>query len=196
MKDPIHEEQLERWLHEAAEIDAPPLPAPDALATRVRKQFRRRRIARRVAGATAVAAALLAMAGIAVLNRDTSAPSPAAQQMASASQAEVEQLRARLAALEKELAAQKARLELLANARQNPREKSAISAEALLPPEALMQIAWEQTATMVLDRAERLAAAKRNQEAAAEYRRIIEDFPSTSLVDTAKKELRQLTSNF
>jgi hypothetical protein len=195
VKHPIREEQLDAWLRDAADAALPALQTPNALTARVYRKFHRRRIARQIAGATTAVAALLTISGIAVFYRGTSAPSPTAPRVASIPPTDLEQLRSRLAVLEKELAAQKARLELLADARQNPREKPVISAEALLPPESLVQIEWEQVATMVLARAERLTEAKRKQEAAAEYRRIIDNFPATSLVDTAKKQLQQLTSN-
>jgi hypothetical protein len=194
MNDPIREEQLDTWLREAADAVPTTLEAPDAVKAGVYRKLHRR-IVRRIAGASATIAALLVMTGVAVFHRGPTPPPPAAPQMVTISQAEVEQLRARLAALEKKLAVQKARLELLADARQNPWEKPAVSAETLLPPEDLAHIEWEQIATMVMIRAERLAETKRNREAAAEYRRIIDDFPATSLVDTAKKQLQQLTSN-
>jgi hypothetical protein len=196
MNNSIRDEQLERWLHEAAEADAPTLDLPAVLANRVQKKFRRRQYVRRTLGAAAVVAVLFITAGIVVFHRGPPERSSVARQPVSISSVEIEQLQARLAALEKELAAQKTRLELLAKADRNQRENTAISAEALLPPEALAQITWEQTAVMVLDRAERLAAAKKNDEAAVEYRRIIDDFPTTGLVDTAKKQLQQLTSNY
>jgi hypothetical protein len=191
MNDPIREDQLDAWLREAADAAPTALQTPDAVSAGVHRKLHRRMV-RRTAGASAAVAVLLAAAGVAILSRGPAAPPPAAPQIASASQAEVEQLRARLAALEKELAVQKARLELLADARQTPQEKTAVS---LLPPEATAQIEWEQIATIVLLRAERLAETKRKQEAAVEYRRIIDDFPATSLVDTARKQLQQLTSN-
>jgi hypothetical protein len=190
MNHPIREEQLDAWLREAADAVPAAVQSPDTVSAGVYRKLRRRMV-RRIGGASAVVAILLAAAGIAVFHRGPAA----APQVAAASPAEVEQLRARLAALEKELAVQKTRLELLADARQTPSAKPAISAEALLPPEAAAQIEWEQIATIVLLRAERLAETKRKQEAAVEYRRIIDDFPATSLVDTAKKQLQQLTSN-
>jgi hypothetical protein len=190
----IREEQLDAWLREAADAVPTTLESPGAVKAGVYRKLRRRFV-RRTTGASAAVAALLVAVGMAVFYRGTIAPPPAVPQAASASPAEVERLRARLAALEKELAAQKARLELLTDTRWNSREKPATSAEVLLPPEDLAHIEWEQIATMVLIRAERLEGTKRKQEAAVEYHRIIDDFPATSLVDTAKKQLQQLTSN-
>jgi len=194
MKSPIPDEQLEHWLTEAAETSMPTLPASDVLAKQLQKKFRRRKAVRRLVGTGMAGTTVAVIAAAAIFYGGGSSQRPTEPIVATVPDIELQRLQQRIVALEQELEAQKARLELLA-AGQNPRDPSVISAEALLPPEALAQIQWEKTAVMILNRAEHLAAFNRNQEAAVEYRRIVEDFPSTSLVETAKKQIRQLNSN-
>ncbi len=194
----MNDEKLESLLRAAgrAAVEGPsaePLSAESGLAGRVR-YLRVQRQRRRRAGVGLAAMALLGVTFWGLFHPGSPTPLADRPNPPRPSAIDVEQLKARIAAIDAEVEQRLRRVEQLRQ-RQRVHTELAELRNQPQPPNPLQtaRMEIERTALLLVDDAEYRADFASGDVAAQQYRRVLELFPHTTAAQTARKRLETLS---
>ncbi len=192
----MNDQKLESLLRAAGQtVVEPPRAAPE-LAARVRRLHGQRQRRRQAAVGLAAAAGLLGVIfwgafrpGAPIADRPDPQPTPQRPTVA-----EVEQLKAEIAALDAEAERRHRRVEQML-LRQRRHDELAELIDRPVPPDPLRnaRMEIERTAFLLVDHAQHRAVATGNDAAARQYRQVLELFPHTTGAQAARKLLKELS---